>query len=64
MFYELVTPDGAVGSAGEFTDADARAPAGGLIDRLATVIADREREGLRGPERAKWLPFGGATFPK
>lgn len=61
MYYELVTPDGCVASAGEFTDADAKAPAAGLIDRLATVIADRESEGLLGRERATWLPFGGAA---
>jgi hypothetical protein len=60
VFYELVSPDGSVASAGEFTDADAKAPRGGLIDRLATSIAVRESERLDGRERAKWLPLGAA----
>ena len=60
MFYELVSPDGSVASAGEFTDGDAKAPRGGLIDRLATLIAVRESEGLDGRERARWLPYGTA----
>jgi hypothetical protein len=60
MFYELVSPEGSVAAAGEFTDRDARAPRNGLIDRLATLIAVRESEGLQGRDRAKWLPLGTA----
>ncbi|ORX11359.1 hypothetical protein AWC32_16700 [Mycobacterium xenopi] len=46
MYFGLVSPDGCVASAGEFTDADARAPRGGLINQLATLIAARESVGL------------------
>ncbi|ORA45731.1 hypothetical protein BST19_19705 [Mycobacterium bouchedurhonense] len=60
MRYELVAPDGSVAAGGAFTDADAKAPPGGLIDQLATLIASRESEGLDGRERAKWLPLGTA----
>jgi len=64
MFYELVSPDGSLAVAGEFTDTDARAPRDGLIDRLATLVAVRESEGLRGRDRAKWLPLGTANEPR
>jgi hypothetical protein len=58
MAYELVAPDGSIVSAGVFTDADAKAPRGGLIERLATLIAAHESEDLGGRERVKWLPYG------
>jgi hypothetical protein len=63
MFYELVSPDGCVAAAGEFTDTDAKAPRNGLIDRLATVIAVRESEGLQGRERANGLRWDRADMP-
>ena len=58
--FALVSPDGPVAAQGGFTEADALAPRGGLIDQLANQIAAREREGLSEREGAKWLPFGTA----
>ncbi|OHU47252.1 hypothetical protein BKG82_26725 [Mycobacteroides chelonae] len=57
MVYELISPEGSVASTGQFTHADARAPRGGLIDQLATLIAERECLGLDNRGRAKWLPI-------
>lgn len=63
MRYELVAPDGSVASAGDFTEADALAPDGGLIDQLANVIASRQRAGIDDREQAKWLPLKPRSEP-
>ena len=60
MRFALITPEGVVAAQAGFTEADALAPRGGLIDQLANQIAAREREGLTERQAAKWLAFGTA----